>query len=91
MGEFIEVRTYKKYLYFVPSSGPSFRERITPSERSSALGRPLIGQLRAILAGDWLTADPEEADGRDSLLVRGLEYQLRGTQRLCGRMGPREN
>ena len=31
-GEFIEVRTYKKYLYFVPSFGPSSGERITPSE-----------------------------------------------------------
>ena len=38
-GEFIEVRTYKKYLYFVPSFDPGSGERITPSEQSSALCR----------------------------------------------------
>ena len=73
------MRTYKKYLYFGPiSSGPDSGERITPSDHLPCAVLASYWSPDSTLAFDW----PRGADGRDSLLVRGLEYQLRGTAAL---------
>ena len=73
------MRTYKKYLYIGPiSSGPDSGERITPGDHLPCAVRAFYWSPDPTLACDW----PRGADGRDSLLVRGLEYQLRGTAAL---------